>query len=238
MAGFGVYLLVGVSVFAVNLVPAFGPPTWAVLVLWYLRGDLSEPALVAVGALAAASGRLVLAQATRWFRGYLPARYRANLLAAGHRLLAHRRGSWAGLVAFVLSPLPSAQLFEAAALLDLGLVPLTGAFFVGRAVSYSIYLGTARIVRHTDVGQVLTSSLTSPWAVLLQVGMLAALVILGRVDWSSRSHRTAGQPAQRKDAADARCQDLRPLARADRAGEHGETHIQEATDVRDPRADP
>ena len=238
MAGFGLYLLVGISVFSVNLVPAFGPPTWAVLVLWYLRGDLSEPALVAVGASAAASGRLVLAHATRWFRRYLPARYRANLLAAGHRFLAHRRGSWAGLVAFALSPLPSAQLFEAAALLDLGLVPLTAAFFLGRAVSYSIYLGTARIVRHTDVGQVLTSSLTSPWAVLLQVGMLAALVMLGHVDWSSRSHRTAGLQAQRKDTADARCQDLRPLARVDEAAEHGETHIQEATDVRDPRADP
>lgn len=239
MAGFEVYLLVGASVFAVNLVPAFGPPTWAVLVLWYLRGDLSEPALVAVGATAAAGGRLVLAHATRWFRRYLPARYRANLLAAGHRLLAHRRGSWAGLVAFALSPLPSAQLFEAAALLDLGLVPLTAAFFLGRAVSYSIYLGTARIVRHTDAGQVLTSSLTSPWAVLLQVGMLAALVILGHVDWSSRSHHpTVGQPAQHKNSADARCQDLRPLGRADRAAQDGDTHIQEATDARDPRADP
>lgn len=200
MAVVGVYLLVAVSVFAVNLVPAFGPPTWAVLVLWYLGQDLSEAALVVVGAVAAASGRLVLGWATDRLRGHLPARYRENLLAAGRRLLAHRRSSWAGLVAFALSPLPSAQLFEAAGLLRLQLAPLTAAFFVGRTVSYSIYLGTAKIMRHTDAGQALSSSLTSPWAALLQVVMLAGLVVLARVNWSAPPHddeRGAGPPAHR-----------------------------------------
>ena len=189
MTVFGVYVVVALSVFAVNLVPAFGPPTWAVLVLWYVNQGLSEPALVAVGAAAAASGRLVLGWATGRLRGHLPPRYRENLLTAGRRLLSHRRSSWAGLVAFALSPLPSAQLFEAAGLLRLRLAPLTAAFFVGRTVSYSIYLGTARIVRRTDAGQALTSSLTSPWAVLLQVVLLAGLVVLARVSWSPQPHR-------------------------------------------------
>jgi membrane protein YqaA with SNARE-associated domain len=196
MAVVGVYVLVAVSVFAVNLVPAFGPPTWAVLVLWYLGEDLSEAALVVVGAVAAASGRLVLGWATGRLRGRLPARYRENLLAAGRRLLAHRRSSWAGLVAFALSPLPSAQLFEAAGLLRLRLAPLTAAFFVGRTVSYSIYLATTKIVRRTDAGQALASSLRSPWAVLPQVVMLAGLVMLARVNWSPRPHHDerGGEP--------------------------------------------
>ena len=41
------YLVVALSVFAVNLLPAFGPPTWAVLVLWYRHGGLTVAGLVA-----------------------------------------------------------------------------------------------------------------------------------------------------------------------------------------------
>ncbi len=44
-------------VFAVNLLPAFGPPTWAVLVFFSVDFDLPAATLVVGGALAAATGR-------------------------------------------------------------------------------------------------------------------------------------------------------------------------------------
>jgi hypothetical protein len=53
-------LLVG-SLSAINLVPAFGPPTRAVLVFFRLNSNLATVPLVLLGALAAASGRFVLA---------------------------------------------------------------------------------------------------------------------------------------------------------------------------------
>ena len=180
------YLLVALSVFAVNLLPAFGPPTWAVLVLWYLHGGLTVAVLVAVGAVAAACGRLVLAWGTRRVGAHLPQRQQANLKAAGKLVLARRKRSLAGLAVFAISPLPSAQLFEAAGLLNVALVPLTVAFFAGRVVSYSLYLGGAKAFKHTDAGRLLLSSLTSPWGALLEVAMLAGLVALARVDWASR----------------------------------------------------
>ena len=34
------------------------------------------------------------------------------------------------------------------------------------------------------MGEVLLSSLTSPWGVVLQVAMLVGLVLLARVDWA------------------------------------------------------
>ncbi|TQL58931.1 hypothetical protein [Oryzihumus leptocrescens] len=180
------YLLVAFSVFAVNLLPAFGPPTWAVLVLWYLHGGLTVAVLVAVGAVAAACGRLVLAWGTRRLGGHLPQRQQANLKAAGELVLARRKRSLAGLAVFAISPLPSAQLFEAAGLLNVALIPLTVAFFAGRVVSYSLYLGGAKAFNHTNAGQLLLSSLTSPWGTLFEVAMLAGLVALARVDWASR----------------------------------------------------
>lgn len=182
------YLIVAAAIFGVNLLPAFGPPTWAVLVLFHLHGDYRIPLLVVVGALSAASGRLLLAQATRRLARYLPVRQRENFEAAGE-LLERRRGRGAAVLAlFALSPVPSAQLFEAAGLMTIRLLPLTAAFFVGRTVSYSLYVGGAGVLSSTDTGSVLLSSLTSPWGIAIEVVMIAALVLLARVDWPKRLH--------------------------------------------------
>lgn len=175
--------MLALAVFAINLVPAFGPPTWAVLVLFHLNGDYWLPALVVVGAVSAACGRLVLAHGTRRLGRWLPQRWRANLEAAGARVAERRGRALAGLALFAVSPIPSAQLFEAAGLMSVRLLPLTAAFFAGRLVSYTIYAGTADAVSETDTGQVLLSSLTSPWGVAVQVAMIVGLVLLGRVDW-------------------------------------------------------
>jgi uncharacterized membrane protein YdjX (TVP38/TMEM64 family) len=48
-----------------------------------------------------------------------------------------------GLALFALSPLPSAQLFVAAGLVDASLLPLTAAFFAGRIVGYTLYVTAA-----------------------------------------------------------------------------------------------
>lgn len=177
------YLVVLAAVFAVNLLPAFGPPTWAVLVLFSLHGDYWTPALIAVGALAAATGRLLLATGTRRLGEHIGEERRENLKAAGE-LVGQRRGrTWAFLALFAVSPLPSAQLFEAAGLMSVRLLPLTAAFFSGRVVSYSFYLVGASTLKQTDTGQVLLSNLTSPWAIGLEVVLLGLLVLLARVDW-------------------------------------------------------
>jgi hypothetical protein len=184
MSHIGAYLLVALAVFALNLLPAFGPPTWAVLVLFNLHGDYSTPVLVVVGAVAAAAGRLVLAHGTRRLGRYLPERYRKNVEEAGRAITERRGRSLAALALFAVSPVPSAQLFEAAGLMQKArLLPLTGAFFAGRLVSYALYVGGSSALKDTDTGDVLASSLTSPWGVALQVAMLVGLVLLARVDW-------------------------------------------------------
>ena len=185
MSGVEGYALVAAAVFGVNLLPAFGPPTWAVLVLFHLHGDYAAPALVVVGALAAASGRLTLAHATRWFARYLPETQRTNLRAAGDALAERRGRAVAGLALFAVSPVPSAQLFEAAGLMAVRLLPLTAAFFVGRTVSYSLYVGGADVLKDTDTGDVLLSTLTSPWGLAFEIAMLVGLVLLARVDWAA-----------------------------------------------------
>ncbi|HWU31562.1 MAG TPA: hypothetical protein VN108_01740 [Marmoricola sp.] len=178
------YLAAVAIVFAVNLMPVLGPPTWAVLILLMLNWHLNAATLVILGAIGAGGGRYVLALASRALRHKVGERRRQNLRAAQEALTGHKLGAVAGIGLFALSPLPSAQLFEAAGILELPLVPLTTAFFAGRIVSYSIYVSSASLAAK-HYGSVISSALTSPTGIALQVAMLVALVLLAEVDWRS-----------------------------------------------------
>ena len=115
-------------------------PTWAVLVFFKLNSDLAAVPLVIGGAVAAASGRFVLAHAARRLRGRFSQKRLESLAAAQEALAGDRRKELTGLALFAVSPVPSAQLFIAAGLLDVPLVRFTLAFFAGRLVSYSLML--------------------------------------------------------------------------------------------------
>lgn len=185
------YVLAALIVLGVNLMPAFGPPTWAVLVLMKLNWQLNSVVLVALGALAAGSGRYLLARVSYLLRARLGERRRTNLEAAQKRLEGHRAGAALGLGLFALSPVPSAQLFEAAGVLGLALLPLTVAFFLGRLVSYSIYVSAASLADHS-YGDVFRKALTSPFGITLEVLMIIGIVVLTEVDWGKlkRKHHS------------------------------------------------
>jgi uncharacterized membrane protein YdjX (TVP38/TMEM64 family) len=189
-------------VFAINLMPAFGPPTWAVLVfVCFEWQDVPPAALIAGGALAATAGRLVLAVGTRKLGGRLSPERRANLEALGQTLANSKAGVVASLVVFVFSPLPSAQMFMAAGLADVPLLPVSGAFLIGRSVSYTIYVTAATAAEET-VHRLLRQGHTSPAAIAIQLASLAAIVLMINVDWikiidwtRARIARMRGEPA-------------------------------------------
>lgn len=164
-------------VFGINLLPAFGPPTWAVLVFFSLDFDLPHAPLILGGALAAASGRLVLATGARRIRPYMSEARRARLDRAQAAFSAERRRTIGSLGLFALSPVPSGQLFVAAGLMTVRLLPLTIAFFAGRLVSYSIYVRVATIAERS-LGGLELDALTSPLGLALQIAMLVALAVL------------------------------------------------------------
>ncbi len=185
------YLVVVLVVLGVNLLPAFGPATWTLLVLFRIHQHLNPVALVLLGALAAGTGRYVLATAFRLLRSRFSDARRANLAAAQEYLTGHRGRSLAALGLFALAPLPSAQLFEAAGVLGMPLRGLTVAFFCGRLVSYSLYVAAASIAERS-MGEALTSAFSSPWGIALQVAMLVGVALLARLDWRTLLARRVG----------------------------------------------
>ena len=176
------YLALFAIVFGINLLPAFGPPTWAVLVFTRLHWHLNPIALVLLGAVAAMSGRYLLARAARHFKGRMPDRLKNNLEDAQTLIERRKVGAVALFALFVVSPLPSAQLFLAAGLLDLPLGLLTLAFFFGRLVSYSIYVSVATLAER-QFGNVIGQVFGSPWSIALQVVLLVAVCFLPFVNW-------------------------------------------------------
>jgi uncharacterized membrane protein YdjX (TVP38/TMEM64 family) len=173
-------------VLGVNLLPALGPPTWSVMVLYGLNSDLRLVPMVLVAALAAALGRLLLAFAFRRLSGRIKGRTRRNLDAARKALKRNRRNGILALGLFALSPLPSAQLFEAAGLARVPLLGFTAAFFGGRIISYAIYAGTAKGIGDSSLGDSFRHALTSPLGLGLQILMIALLVAFTQVDWAKR----------------------------------------------------
>lgn len=186
------YVYVLLIVFGVNLLPAFGPPTWTLLVFARLNWHLNPVALVVIGAVAAASGRYLLALGARRFRGHLSEKRQENLAAASNALLKKKASLIATLAFFAISPLPSAQLFIAAGLLEMNLVPLTLAFLAGRLVSYSIYLSAASLAeRH--FGDVMGRIFGSPWSIAIQLVLLAAVSVLPFINWKDILERRAAK---------------------------------------------
>jgi membrane protein YqaA with SNARE-associated domain len=183
-------------VFVINLLPAFGPPTWALLVFVRFQWpDVPPAALIVGGALAATSGRLVLAVGTRKLSGRLSPERRANLEALGRTLSKSKTGVVASLAVFVFSPLPSAQMFMAAGLADVPLLPLAGAFLIGRSISYTIYVTAATAAQET-VQRLLRQGLTSPPVIAIQLASLAAVVLMIKVDWIKIIDRTRARVAR------------------------------------------
>lgn len=180
------FLILFAVVYVINLMPAFGPPTWSVLVLFGLNTGMPLPGIVLVGAAAAATGRFTLAHGFRLLARYVPEKTKRNLAAVRAAFERRKRNGLAALALFAVSPVPSAQLFAAVGLAGIPITAFTLAFFAGRLVSYSIYAGSARVIAQSSLGDVFRESLSSPLGIALQVVLLIALVLLLRIDWEAK----------------------------------------------------
>ena len=179
------FLAAVAAVFGINLLPALGPPTWAVLVFFrYRYPEIPAPALIIGGAVAAAAGRLLLALAFRVFGAKLPRKRQESMQILGRAIGESRVGLLASFLLFALAPLPSAQMFEAAGLARIPLRRLLAAFFVGRLVSYSIYVSAASAA-HQSLSRLFTKGLFSPQAIATELIGLALVVAVVVIDWPS-----------------------------------------------------
>jgi hypothetical protein len=192
----GAGILAWLAVFAIavglNAVPAFMPPTWSVLAYFHLQEGLPIVPLAAIGALGAATGRAILAVASRELGArVLPARWQANITALVAELQARRELGLLGLALFALGPVPTNQLFVAAGIARAPLAPILAVFAAARFVSYIIWINVA------DTAAATLTELIAPrfgvgTAVLAQIAGFLLLIALMQIDWSRVLRRVPG----------------------------------------------
>lgn len=171
------YFYMFAIVAAAGLIPAFGPPSWVFAVFFRHKYHLEVVIVVLLVAAATTFGRLLLAYGTRRLKSYIPAKYVDNLEYSKELLIRKRKSTQIITGLFVLSPLPSAQLFEAAGLVDAPFLLLGLAFFVGRLFTLSIYLTIAHLTV-TNLNHLWERGFTSRWAILFEILSGVCLIAL------------------------------------------------------------
>ncbi|WP_250482566.1 hypothetical protein [Caballeronia sp. GACF5] len=176
-----------VVVLLLKLVPAFAPPTW-IAMSWvgfnYSKGNPFVFAIVA--ASAATIGRLVLPRSSRSLvRGRLMRESdRENIDAVEVWLKKRRKLTVGAFFLYALGPLPFNYLFIAYGLSGLPLRVIGVGFFVGRAISYSVWAHLGRFASaFVDPESEFEGGYLSGYFIITQLTLLT-LVYLKRTGFS------------------------------------------------------
>ena len=193
-----VWIAVWAMAVGLNAVPAFMPPTWAVLAYFHLYHALPTIPLAIVGALGATTGRAILALGSRAFGARLvPAAWRVNIEGLVETLQDQPKLGIPSLALFALGPFPSNHLFIAAGLAKAPLLPILLIFCVARCISYVLWISVANVADRS-LRDLIGPQLGGWGAIAVQVAGFGLILLAMRVDWrrvlgdrwpSTRLHR-------------------------------------------------
>src|SRR4051812_49174174 len=134
------WLLVATALaFIVNLVPAFMPSTWIVLAFFYIRYDIPLIPLAVAGTLASGAGRLYLAKGSTGFRDRFLKRHKSDIDELGAFLSEHPPWLAPFVFLYALTPLPTNNLFIAAGLARVNIVPVLIGFLASRLLANTFW---------------------------------------------------------------------------------------------------
>ncbi len=176
------FVYLAVLIFGINVIPAFMPPTWVVLAFFYATFHLPLLPTVVIGAVAATSGRIVLAHIARHhFRPLLPKDTRENYDTLGKFFHTHHHVTLPLLLLYAFFPLPSNQVYIIAGLANADIKIIATSFLFGRLLSYTFWITTANHLarRLSDVfGRYLTGG-----AIIGELVGFGVIFSLGVVNW-------------------------------------------------------
>ena len=174
-------------IYALNLIPAFAPPTWMVFSYLGFRNPTRSVALLAaIGAFAATMGRLTLSKLSRVIirQKLLSEETKQNIDAIREGLEGKRKLTFSVFLFYAFSPFPSNYLFIAYGLTTLELKLIAIPFFLGRSVSYSFWgIASSAVARKLARESTETLSYLSGYFIATQILLLFVIYLFTRVDW-------------------------------------------------------
>jgi len=178
-----------VVVFVLNVLPAFAPPTWTTMsFIGFAIPNVDFALLAVVAAIAATSGRIVLAKLSRVLvrQRLLSAETQHNVDTIKLGIETRPAVAFGTFLGYALSPLPSNYLFIAYGLTTLPIVVLAIPFFVGRLVSYAFWITTASTVGDwldVDMDWFQSAPYFIGYYLVSQLLLVPAIYGFTRLDW-------------------------------------------------------
>jgi hypothetical protein len=135
------YLGVFILVFLLNLAPGFVPPTWIVLLLFYLINPNFNILLLAiVGAIASTTGRFCLLQLSKKGKILLSKKEKEEMKFLKQKLKGIKNFGFISSLIVALTPIPSNAYFIMLGLIDYSTIGVFSGFFIGRLITYFLPL--------------------------------------------------------------------------------------------------
>ncbi len=178
-----IYLFLVALIVAINAMPGLMPATWMVISFFVIKYDLSILPTVIFGAIAATTGRVVLANLSKkYVRPYLPHKQRKNLTALGKFLTTNKKLSIPLLVGYAFLPIPSNQVFIALGLSGVDFNLMAGSFFAGRLISYAFWVKLADHLAD-NFGALVATGWRNPTALIAEVVGVLGVFCLMIIPW-------------------------------------------------------
>ncbi len=183
MSDINQYIILAIFVLGMNVVPAFMPPTWTILVFFFLTYHLLPLPVIIIGAVAATSGRIVLYFLARnHFIKLLPKSSQQNMSDFGKYFYTHKHITIPALLMYAFLPIPSNQVYISAGFAKLEIKLIASLFFFGRIVSYSSWIATAHIASKT-MSDIFTRNFTSANKIIVEIGSLCLIYLFTIIPW-------------------------------------------------------
>jgi membrane protein YqaA with SNARE-associated domain len=174
-------------VLLLNVIPAFAPPTWMVLsFLGFRLPSQMGWTFALTGAAAAATGRFLLGKFSRRIlrKRWLSVTMQENINSIKFELERRPKLTFAVLLFYAFTPLPSNYLFIAYGLTTLPFIRIVAPFFLGRFVSYCFWtMSSAAVSRRLELEDTEAMAYFSVYFVLTQLALLGLVYVFARVDW-------------------------------------------------------
>lgn len=179
----GAYVVLASIVLGMNVVPAFMPPTWAVLAFFVAKYDLNLLLVVLLGASCATMGRVVLATISRrYFRKFFSSESQQNYASVGEYLNTHQHITIPLVLIYAFFPVPSNHVYIAAGLAKARIKIIAASFFVGRLISYTFWVKLTQKLSDNLV-DIFSHHYSQAGSVVVELAGLALLYFIGKIAW-------------------------------------------------------
>lgn len=177
------YFVLALVVFIMNIIPAFMPPTWLILTIFYIQFHLGLVPAVIIGAIFATLGRVCLALLSRYYlEPYLPKTIKENFLALGEYFKKHTRLTAPVVVAYAFLPIPSNQVFIIAGFSNLNLTLISLSFLFGRIISYTFWVSVSNAAV-TRLDNVFSDYLFNGGGIAAEIFSFSIIILVGLIPW-------------------------------------------------------